>query len=56
MSKQNNLLSLTNDYVFKRIFGYKGNENSTKSLLQMITNEKYNNLKIESQVVELINQ
>ena len=31
-----NLLKLTNDYVFKRIFGYSGDEEITKVLLRDI--------------------
>lgn len=49
MSKQE-LLSPTNDYVFGRIFGYKGNESITKGLLETITNEKYQSLEISSSV------
>ena len=45
-----NLLNPTNDYVFGRIFGYKGNENITKGLLESITNEKYQSLEIASSV------
>lgn len=44
------LLNPTNDYVFGRIFGYKGNENITKGLLESITNEKYQSLEIASTV------
>ena len=44
------LLNPTNDYVFGRIFGYKGNENITKGLLESITNEKYKSLEIASSV------
>ncbi len=40
MTKQT-LLNPTNDYVFGRIFGYKGNKKITKGLLESITNEKY---------------
>lgn len=44
------LLNLTNDYVFGRIFGYKGNEFITKGLLESITNEKYQSLDIASSI------
>ena len=47
---QKTLLNLTNDYVFGRIFGYKGNENITKGLLESITNEKYKSLEIAGSV------
>ena len=47
---QKTLLNPTNDYVFGRIFGYKGNENITKGLLESITNEKYKSLEIANSV------
>ena len=50
MVKKKELLKPTNDYVFCRIFGYKGNEDITKDLLESITNEKYNSIKIENQI------
>lgn len=52
MSKQE-LLKLTNDYVFGRIFGYKGNEFITQGLLEAITENKYQSLKIASSVPTL---
>lgn len=52
MSKQK-LLKPTNDYVFGRIFGYKGNEFITQSLLEAITEDKYQSLKIASSVPTL---
>ncbi|MBP3502186.1 MAG: Rpn family recombination-promoting nuclease/putative transposase [Clostridia bacterium] len=52
MTKQA-LLNPTNDYVFGRIFGYKGNEKITKGFLESITNEKYKTVEISSQVPTL---
>lgn len=49
MTKQT-LLNPTNDYVFGRIFGYKGNENITKGFLESITNETYKSLEIASSI------
>ena len=40
------LLNPKNDYVFKRIFGFKGNENITKQMLTTI-------LKIQIDTIEL---
>ena len=34
------LLKLKNDYTFKRVFGYTGNEEITKGLLNAILKEK----------------
>jgi len=41
------LLNPKIDYVFKRIFGYAGNENITKSLLNSILNTKIKNLSLD---------
>lgn len=49
MEKQKKLLNPKNDYVFKRIFGYKGNENITKSLLESITGTKINKIEIKEE-------
>lgn len=47
-NKSNNieLLNLTNDYVFKRIFGYKGNEDITRAFIQAITLVRYENISL----------
>jgi len=37
----------TNDYVFKRIFGRKGNEELTKKLLESVTDNKYEEIKLD---------
>ena len=42
-----NLLNPKLDYVFKRIFGYVGNENITKSLLNSILNVKIEKLTLD---------
>ena len=41
------LLNPKSDYVFKRIFGYTGNEEITKNFLQAITNEKIENIELD---------
>lgn len=50
MVEKKELLKPTNDYVFCRIFGYKGNEDITKDLLETITDEKYDSIEIENQI------
>ena len=49
MEIEKKLLNPKNDYVFKRIFGYKGNENITKSLLESITGTKINKIEIKEE-------
>ena len=39
-------LSLTNDYVFKKVFGSMGNENITKNLLESALNIKINDINL----------
>ncbi len=41
------LLKLTNDYVFKRIFGHKGNESITSSFIKAATGIEYKNINLE---------
>ena len=41
------LLNPKSDYVFKRIFGYTGNEEITKNFLQAITNEKIEKIELD---------
>ena len=41
----------TNDYVFKRIFGYVGNEEITKGLLSAILKKKINNVKLDGNTI-----
>ena len=48
--KNNELLNIKNDYVFKRIFGHKGNEELTKSLLEEITKTKINKIELAEEV------
>ena len=45
--KNNKLLKLTNDYVFKRIFGKKGNEDITTSFIEAVTGVRYNEINLE---------
>ncbi len=42
------LLNPKNDYVFKRIFGYSGNEKITKNLLEAIIPEKIDTIELDS--------
>jgi len=37
----------TNDYVFKRLFGYKGNEEITKGLLSAILKRNIKEVKLD---------
>ena len=41
------LLDLTNDYVFKRIFGRKGNEDITRGFLKAVTKVEYIDITLE---------
>ena len=45
--KNNKLLKLTNDYVFKRIFGKKGNEDITTSFIEAVTGVRYDEINLE---------
>lgn len=49
LKEKKELLQPTNDYVFKRLFGYKGKENITKCLLELITKEEYKKVEVISQ-------
>ena len=49
MTEKMELLKPTNDYVFCRLFGYKGNENITKAFLEAITKDKYDFIEVENQ-------
>ena len=44
------LLDPKNDYVFKRIFGYTGNEEITKGLLESIILDKIDKKKKENKL------
>ena len=46
-SQNNKLLKVTNDYVFKRIFGKKGNEDITIGFLETITGIRYDKISLE---------
>jgi len=45
------LLKPTTDYVFKRIFGHKGNEKITAELLSAILQEKVENVKLDGTTI-----
>ena len=47
MENKKELLKVTNDYVFKRIFGQKGNEDITRGFLKAVTKLEYNNIDLE---------
>ena len=40
-------MKVTNDYVFRRIFGQKGNEDITRGFLIAVTKVEYNNIDLE---------
>ncbi len=44
---KNKLLDVTNDYVFKRIFGRTGNEDITRSFLKAATGIEFNKINLE---------
>lgn len=44
------IYTLTNDYVFKRVFGKKGNERITKNFLEVILKHKYNEIELKTSV------
>ena len=53
IDKNHKNLEITNDYVFKRLFGYKGNEEITKGLINEILEEKVEELDLkESPILE----
>lgn len=45
--KENAILNPTNDYVFKRIFGKKGNEDITRGFIETVTGVKYEDINLE---------
>ena len=47
MENKKELLKVTNDYVFRRIFGQKGNEDITRGFLKAVTKVEYNNIDLE---------
>lgn len=52
MAKDKTMLP-TNDYVFKRIFGYVGNEEITKGLVSSILNRNIREIKLDgSKILE----
>lgn len=54
--KENNVLKPTNDYIFKRLFSKKGNEDILKDLLEGILEIKINQVEVMQEVeIERIN-
>ena len=50
---ENEIMVPTNDYIFRRIFGYKGNEEITKELISAIIGEGIKEIKLdESPILE----
>lgn len=47
-NKETNLLPITNDYVFKRVFSYKGNEDVLIDLLEAILKKKIKSLEVKN--------
>ena len=47
----NEFMVPTNDYIFKRIFGYVGNENITKNLLESILKIKINSVSLDGNTI-----
>ena len=47
MENKKELLKVTNDYVFRWIFGQKGNEDITRGFLIAVTKVEYNNIDLE---------
>ena len=45
------LLKLKNDYTFKRVFGYTGNEEITKGLLNAILKEKVTDVSLNCNTI-----
>ena len=50
MSKQK-LLNLTNDYIFKRTFGYKESRGVTKIFLRDILQDEVNHIELNNQTI-----
>lgn len=43
-------LKLTNDFVFKKLFGQKGNESILKNLLEVVLKIKIDKIKVKAEV------
>lgn len=50
---ENKLLKVTNDYVFRKIFGEVGNEDITSDLLEKILNKKYKKIDLSKNPIIL---
>ena len=46
-----NLMPPTDNFVFGRLFGHKGNEEITKRFLTLITKEEYDKIELETEKV-----
>jgi predicted transposase/invertase (TIGR01784 family) len=52
MNTNKAILKPTNDYVFKRIFGYKGNEKIVKGFIEAIIGEAFTDVYIENPILQ----
>ena len=52
MNTNKAILKPTNDYVFKRIFGYKGNEKIVKGFIEAIIGESFTDVHIENPILQ----
>ena len=48
---RDNAMLPTNDYVFKRIFGHKGNEEITKGLISAIIKREIKSIKLDGKKI-----
>ena len=51
MEEKTKLLPITNDYIFKRVFSYEGNEDVLKDLLEAILEIKINKVEVKNQEI-----
>ena len=51
MPINNNAVKPTNDYIFKRIFGYEGKENITKDFVKSVTKYEIDNIDISKNTI-----
>lgn len=51
MTISNNAVKPTNDYVFKRVFGYEGKENITKDFIKSVTKYEIDNIDISKNTI-----
>ena len=48
MTKKIDKLPITNDYIFKRVFSYEGNESVLKDFLEAILDIKINKIEVKN--------